>query len=39
MTLYKLKILLQNKNVVFFIICHSIRREFITKAATEISFS
>ena len=36
---YKLKTLLQNKDVMFFIICYSIRTEFITEAATEISSS
>ena len=36
---YKLKNLLQNKNVVFFGIYYSIRREFIREAATEISSS
>ena len=39
MIVYKLKNLLQNKNVVFFSICHSTRSEFITEAATEISSS
>ena len=36
---YKLKDLLQNKNGMFFIICYSIRTEFITEAATKISSS
>ena len=39
MIAYKLKNLLQYKNVVFFIICYSIRSQFIREAATEISSS
>ena len=35
MIFYKLKNLSLNKNVVFFIICYSIRSEFITEAATD----
>ena len=36
MKVNKLKNLLQNKNVVYFNISDSIRREFITEAVTEI---
>ena len=35
MIVYKLKNLSQYKHVVFFIICYSIRSEFITEAATD----
>ena len=38
MIVYKLKNLLENKNVVFFSIYYSIRSELITEAATGISF-
>ena len=37
MIVYKLKNLLQNKNVVFFIICYRIHSEFITETASEMS--
>ena len=39
MIVYELKNLLQNKNMVFLTICYSIRSEFITEAATDISYS
>ena len=38
MIVYKLKNLLQNKNVVFSIICYRIHSEFITETASDESF-
>ena len=37
MIVYKLKNLLQNKNVIFFIICYGIHSKFITETASEMS--
>ena len=39
MIVYKLKNLLQNKNVIFFIICYRIHSKFITETASETSFT
>ena len=37
MIVCKLKNLLQNKNVIFFIICYRIHSKFITETASEMS--